>query len=178
MHGQRAEAVQEPSTSTEEDCSNCRDFQKGRWAKGGFGGMHLSRWATWRWYRRSWFTISGKDFGMVPYIFTNGRDWAVLGSGIGIARHEVKFVNLCVCSFIYFSSSGSRLLSSVEVDSLKAHLRACLLYTTGRPFRRGWQEDYTEFCSRTSKAEALENKAFTKANTKKGQSKRWKAVGR
>jgi len=33
-------------------------------------------------------------------------------------------------------------------------------------------EDYTEFCSRTSEAEALVNKAFTKANTKKDKGKR------
>jgi len=33
-------------------------------------------------------------------------------------------------------------------------------------------EDYMEFGSRTSKAEALINKAFTKANTKKGKGKR------
>jgi len=140
MHGQRAEAVQKPSTSTEEDCSNCRDFQEGRWAKGGFGGMHLCRRATWRWYHRWWFTISGKDFGMIPYIFTNSRDWAMLGYGIGVPPHKVKFVNLCTYSFIYFSWSDSRLLSSIEVDSLKTNLRACLLYTTGRPFRCGWQE--------------------------------------
>jgi len=96
----------------------------------------------------------------------------MLGYGIGVARHKVKFGNLCTYSFIYFSSLDSCLLSSVEVDSLKTNLRACLLYTTGRPFRRGWQEDYTQFCSRASEAEALENKAFTKANTKKGKSKR------
>ena len=33
-------------------------------------------------------------------------------------------------------------------------------------------EDYMEFCSRASKAEVLVNKAFTKANTKKGKGKR------
>ena len=33
-------------------------------------------------------------------------------------------------------------------------------------------EDYTEFCSRVSVGEALVNKAFTKANTKKGKGKR------
>jgi len=33
-------------------------------------------------------------------------------------------------------------------------------------------EDYTEFCSRTSKAKGLVNKAFTKAHTKKGKGKR------
>ena len=33
-------------------------------------------------------------------------------------------------------------------------------------------EDYTEFYSHASKAEALVNKAFTKPNTKKGKGKR------
>ena len=33
-------------------------------------------------------------------------------------------------------------------------------------------EDDTEFCSHACEAEALVNKAFTKANTKKGKGKR------
>jgi len=33
-------------------------------------------------------------------------------------------------------------------------------------------EDYMEFCSLASMAEALVNKALTKANTKKGKGKR------
>jgi hypothetical protein len=33
-------------------------------------------------------------------------------------------------------------------------------------------EDYMEFCSCTSEAEALVNKAITKVNTKKGKGKR------
>jgi len=33
-------------------------------------------------------------------------------------------------------------------------------------------EDYTEFCSHASEAEALLNKAFTKPNRKKGKGKR------
>jgi hypothetical protein len=33
-------------------------------------------------------------------------------------------------------------------------------------------EDYTEFCSRASKPEAIVNKAFVQANTKKGKGER------
>jgi hypothetical protein len=52
-------------------------------------------------------------------------------------HHTVEFVNLCTCSIIYFLSSGGRLLSRVEIDSLKTNLRACLLYATARPCRCG-----------------------------------------
>ena len=96
----------------------------------------------------------------------------VSGYGIGVACHNAKFVNLCNNSFLYFLSSGSHLLSNIEVDCFKTNLKTCLLYTTGRPFRRGWQEDYTDFCSRATKAEVLVFKVFTKANTKKGKGKR------
>jgi len=41
---------------------------------------------------------------------------------------------------MYFLSSGNRLLSSIDVDRMKTNLRACLLYTTGRPSRHDWQE--------------------------------------
>jgi len=37
---------------------------------------------------------------------------------------------------------------------------------------RGLAEDYTEFCSHTSEAEAIVNKASTRGNTKKGKHKR------
>jgi hypothetical protein len=35
--------------------------------------------------------------------------------------------------------------------------------------RRRLEEDYSDFCSDTSEAEALVNKAYTMANTKKGK---------
>ena len=64
----------------------------------------------------------------------------MLRVGIGVAGHNVKFGNLGTFSFIYFSSSGSYLLSSVEVDSLETYLGACLLYALQRPFSHGCQQ--------------------------------------
>jgi len=140
LHRQESKAEQEPSSSTMKDCNPMREFQAGRQAKGGFGWIHLSQQTTCRWYYTRWYTIYGKYFGIVTYTFLKRRDCTVSGYCIGISCHKVKFANLCMYSFICISATGSRLLTKVEVDSLKINLGAWILYSTGTFFGCSWQE--------------------------------------